>query len=270
MSTRRILNVLKNEWRVLRGQTDTILLMALVPVLLLAQVLLIIWLVDRFGGQTIVTNSFFNETLNAMARVYPGAAGLDDIDRVRLLLLTQVNMYALLIPTMVAIYAGAYGIVEEKVSRSLEPLLATPVRTWELLLGKALAGFIPAMIITWCAAALSLLGITILGWGYLIGKFIGITWLMNFLVVSPAIAMLSFLLGIIGSSWAKDHKSAQNLVMFIIFPVFLLIGLQVTGLVAFTSVNISLFGVGLIIIDILVLRIAVRLFRRESIILRWR
>lgn len=270
MSNKRILNVLKNEWLVLKGQTETILLLTLVPLLLLAEVLLAIWLIDRFGGGAIVGNSFFTDTLDAMVKVYPQAGELGDIDRVRLLLLTQLNLFALLIPTMVAIYAGAYGIVEEKVSRSLEPLLATPIRTWELLLGKALAGFLPAMIITWCSAALSLLGIIILGWGYLFEYYIGIVWVANFFLLSPAIAMLSFLLGIIGSSRARDHKSAQNLVLFIIFPVFMLIGLQVTGVIVFTPLNILLFGIILIIIDLLVLRMAVRLFQRESIIIRWR
>ncbi|MDO8690324.1 MAG: ABC transporter ATP-binding protein [Dehalococcoidia bacterium] len=58
------------------------------------------------------------------------------------------------LPTMIAINFATFSIVDEKLSGSLEPLLATPVRTWELLLGKALAGVIPALIITWVCAGI--------------------------------------------------------------------------------------------------------------------
>jgi ABC-2 type transport system permease protein len=171
---------------------------------------------------------------------------------------------------MIAVYAGAYGIVEEKVSRSLEPLLATPVRTWELLVGKALAGFIPAMAVTWVCAGLALLGVLILGWGYLIQHYIGFLWAVNFFLISPAVALLSFMLGIIGSSRARDHRSAQNMVLFIVFPVLILIAMQITGVIWFTPLLIFVLGIGLCVVDLLVLRIAVRIFQRETIIIRWR
>lgn len=266
----RIKNVLINEWKVLTSEPTTILLFTLLPLMILAEALVAIWFIVKIGGEAMANNSFFAGTLTKLVISYPGAVNLPDIDRVRLLLLTQLNFFTLLIPTMVAIYAGAYGIVEEKVSRSLEPLLATPVRTWELLFGKALAGFLPAIVITWVCAALALLGVYILGWGYLVEHYINVIWAMNFFLISPAVAFLSFLLGIIGSSRARDHRSAQNMVLFIIFPIFILIAIQVTGVIWFTPLLISILGVALCVIDLLVLRIAVRLFQRESIIIRWR
>ncbi|MBN2238762.1 MAG: ABC transporter permease subunit [Dehalococcoidales bacterium] len=270
MSRKRILNVLKNEWRVLKSEPATVMLFSLLPLMVLGEAIVAIWLIDMIGGEAIAGNSFFIETLDKLAVSYPGASVLAGPDKVRLFLLTQLNFFTLLIPTMVAIYAGAYGIVEEKVSGSLEPLLATPVRTWELLFGKALAGFIPAIVVTWICAALAMVGVIVLGWGYLIQHYISVIWAVNFFIISPAVAFLSFLLGIIGSSRARDHRSAQNLVLFIIFPIFILIALQVTGVIWFTPVMIVVFGLALCIVDLLVLRIAVSLFQRESIIIRWR
>ena len=81
---------------------------------------------------------------------------------------------------------------------------------------------------------------------------------------------LAFLLGIIGSSRAKDHRSAQNMVLFIIFPVLALIALQMTGVIWFTPLRTLIMGLAICVIDVLVLRIAVRLFQRESIVVRWR
>ncbi|MBN2076923.1 MAG: ABC transporter permease subunit [Dehalococcoidales bacterium] len=270
MSIERIKNVLRNEWKVLVSEPSTIMLFTFVPLMILAEAMVAIWLIAMIGGEAMVNNEFFAGTLDKLVTSYPGVVELADIDRVRLLLLTQLNFFTLLIPTMVAIYAGAYGIVEEKVSNSLEPLLATPVRTWELLFGKAMAGFLPAMIITWICAALALGGVYILGWGYLLGHYINVIWAVNFFLISPAVAFLSFLLGIIGSSRARDHRSAQNMVLFIIFPIFILIAIQMTGVVWFTPLLIVVMGVVLCVIDLLVLRIAVRLFQRESIIIRWR
>ena len=56
----------------------------------------------------------------------------------RVLLLSQFKFFLLLIPTMIAVSFATFSIIEEKQSRSLEPLLATPVKTREVLLGKAL------------------------------------------------------------------------------------------------------------------------------------
>ena len=69
---------------------------------------------------------------------------------------------------MVAISLATFSIVDEKLSGSLEALLATPVKTWELLLGKALAGAMPALLVTWICAALFILGVVGLGWGQLV------------------------------------------------------------------------------------------------------
>lgn len=50
---------------------------------------------------------------------------------------------------MIAKNIATFSIVEEKQTKTLEPLLATPVQTWELLIGKALSGAIPAVIMSW-------------------------------------------------------------------------------------------------------------------------
>jgi ABC-2 type transport system permease protein len=269
MTRERIYNILRKEWRVLAGEPSTILMITLVPLLILAEALVAIWLITLITGETMAANPFFQGTMDKLMAGIAEADVLPEIDRVKLLLMSQLNFFILLIPTMIAIYSSSYGIVEEKVSRSLEPLLATPVRTWELLLGKALAGFIPALIITWACAGISLLVFTIIGWSHLISYLLNAAWFLNLFLITPSIALLSFLLGVIGSSKAKDFRSAQNMVLFIIFPVFGLIALQVTGVVWFTPLLMFVLGLVICVIDVLVLRIAVRLFQRESIVVKW-
>jgi ABC-2 type transport system permease protein len=270
MRRRRIRNILFKEWRVLTGDATTFLLIGLVPFMILGEAMVAILLIANIGGEAMAANPFFQTAFEKLVAGVPEAAGLTAVDQVRLLLLAQFNFFLLLIPTMIAIYSAAYSIVEEKISRSLEPLLATPVRTWELMLGKALAGAIPALIMTWVCAALSLLVVAVLKWGHLLDFIINAGWFLNLFLLTPVIAVLSFLLGVIGSSRAKDFRNAQNIVLFIIFPIFALIAVQVTGVVWFTPLYTLALGLAIGLVDLVVLRVAVRLFRRESILVQWR
>ena len=59
------------------------------------------------------------------------------------------------------------------------------------------------------------------------------------------------------------------MVLIIILPVLALIGIQVTGLVLFTYRLTLALALGIGVMDIIVLRLAVRLFQRESIVVKW-
>jgi ABC-2 type transport system permease protein len=249
---------------------NTLLLVTLLPLLIVGEGLLDIWLVDHFAGQVILSSPIFQGTLEKLRQALPAAGLLSAEEQVKVVLLTQFNFFLLLIPTMIAVASAAFSIVEEKLSRSLEPLLATPVRTWELLLGKALSGAVPALVVTWICAVVFLGGVRGLGWGDLLSLVITPAWFITLFLLTPAVAVLSFMLGVIGSSRARDARSAQTLSVAIIFPVFALIGVQVSGVVWFTPLLTVVLGLVIAVIDVLVLRIAVALFQRESIVVKWR
>jgi ABC-2 type transport system permease protein len=171
---------------------------------------------------------------------------------------------------MISISIATFSIIDEKLSGSLEALLATPVKTWELLLGKALAGAIPSLIVTWICAGIFLLVVQAMGWGNLVDMVTTPVWFISLFLFTPAVTILSFLLGVIGSSRAKDAKSAQNLVILVIIPVLALISIQITGIIWFTTLSAVVLAFGIALLDLVVLWIAVQLFQRESIIVRWR
>jgi ABC-2 type transport system permease protein len=95
-------------------------------------------------------------------------------------------------------------------------------------------------------------------------------WFISLFLFTPTVTILSFLLGVIGSSRAKDAKSAQNLVILVIMPVLALIAIQITGIIWFATVTALVLAFGIVLVDLIVLRIAVQLFQRESIVVRWR
>jgi hypothetical protein len=115
-----------------------------------------------------------------------------------------------------------------------------------------------------------LLVISAMGWGYISGFVVTAGWFLTLFLLTPAVAILSFMLGVTGSSRARDPRGAQNTALLIIFPVLALIGIQVTGIVWFTPSLILVLALVIVIAAFVTLRTAVRLFRRESIVVQWR
>ncbi|MDD4903630.1 MAG: ABC transporter permease [Candidatus Bipolaricaulis sp.] len=248
---RRITNVVRMEWAGIAATPSSLLFLVVIPLILVGQALFLSWVVPRFVNPEIL-----------------GPAG-GNADTLRLLILRQFPFFVLLIPAMVANVFATLGIVEEKVSRTLEPLLATPVRTWELLTGKILSGAVPGLVVAWLSAGLFIAAGYALGWGALLRICLTPTFYLSLFLLMPAVSLLSFVIGVIGSSRARDAKEAQNLAMVVVLPIFAIIGLQVTGLVEFTPLRTLFLSLSLAAVDILLLRVAVRLFGRESIVTRW-
>jgi ABC-2 type transport system permease protein len=89
-------------------------------------------------------------------------------------------------------------------------------------------------------------------------------------VVSPLLATLSVLAGVIASSRMNDPRAVQQLVAFLVVPI-VLIGIgQSTGLFLVNAAMISLGALLVLLIDAGLLFLAVRLFQRETILTRWR
>ncbi len=64
-------------------------------------------------------------------------------------IVTNFMAYFLLIPAMVPMAIATQSVIGEKVARSLEPQLATPLEVPELLAGKTIAAALPAVTATW-------------------------------------------------------------------------------------------------------------------------
>jgi ABC-2 type transport system permease protein len=270
MTGRRIRNILRKEWTLLFTDPNTALFVILIPFVLVGQTILYIWLAFRFGSEGMLGSPLFQTALAKLLEAVPEVAALPGPQQILVLLLSQVQFFLLLIPVMIALGIAAFSIVDEKLTGSLEALLATPVRTWELLLGKTLAGAIPALVMTWISAGFLLLVVSLLGWGDLIRLVVTPGWFLTLFLLTPAVAVLAFMLGVVGSSRAKDAKGAQNIALVVIFPIFALIAIQITGVVWFTPLLTLVLALAILVVDYLALRVAVRLFQRESIAIQWR
>src|SRR5262249_56895130 len=72
-------------------------------------------------------------------------SGLSRDAQVQLFLFQQFLMMFLLLPITGAMTLAAHAVVGEKQARTLEPLLATPISTLELLVAKVLGALVPPL-----------------------------------------------------------------------------------------------------------------------------
>jgi ABC-2 type transport system permease protein len=173
---------------------------------------------------------------------------------------------AAVLPTTIA----AYGIVGEKVERSLEPLLATPTTDGEILLGKLLAAFVPTMLAIWAGSALFQFLVDLFtrtGLGYLYYP----NWEMALILflLAPLACIYAVEVSILVSARVTDVRTAQQYSGVIFLPlIFLYIG----GLVGFTLDTTHLLEVaGLLgVIAVLLYFVSLRTFHREEILTSWK
>jgi ABC-2 type transport system permease protein len=198
-------------------------------------------------------------------------SGLSGGECFQVFMVSQFMIMFMIIPLAIPASISAYSIVGEKVNRSLEPLLATPIKTAELLVGKSLAGIIPALLATWAGFAIFLLGAYILIPNrevfllYLDGR-----WLIAILLVGPLMALLAVTFSVMVSSRVNDPRVAEQVSMIIILPVLGVFFGQMAGLFIINRQFILLSALVLIVVDAVMVYLAVKLFQRETILTRWK
>ena len=114
---------------------------------------LVIFLVPMLMGRTLEqSGEFAEEAANAVGRI-PELAGLSGNALVQTFLFHQFSLLLLLVPIVSATALATHAVIGEKQSKALEPLLATPISTIELLAAKTLTPFLFALALTWAAVA---------------------------------------------------------------------------------------------------------------------
>ena len=185
-----------------------------------------------------------------------------------------VNQFLLLfmmMPVIIPVTIAAYSIVGEKTTHSLEPLLATPITTFELLAGKSLAAALPAIFVGWASFGLFLLGMPLIGVTRPVIEYIaGITWLLAVFVAGPLLAIASVNLAIFVSSRVNDPRTAEQISSLFILPILGLLFAQLAGVIVINVIVMMSFIGGMILVDIGMIYLGTTIFQRETILTRWK
>lgn len=265
---RRILAVMENEWaQLIRNRV--VVFTTLVPTFLLVTLAIAVLALTSF--LTSDNPAIKDATAQALKQV-PGADGMlfSGADGLRVTLLNPFLVLFQVIPLVVPITIASYSIVGEKQLRTLEPLLATPIKTWELLAAKGLSAAIPGILSTWWGfAVFALVGRFVTSDKVYTNLILSPTWLLAIVLLTPIFTFLAVGLGVVISSRVKDPNSAQQLGSLVILPVIGMLVAQVSGAVQVGVGVIMDIALGVGLIDVFLLVVGVRLFRREEILTRW-
>lgn len=184
-----------------------------------------------------------------------------------------LNLYAFLfmiLPVAIPVTIAAYSIVGEKSTRSLEPLLATPITTLELLAGKALAAIIPAVLATWISFGLFAVIMSFVTSPEAFTYLLDPMWLIAIIVVGPLLTLLAVNIALMISSRVSDPRVAEQLSMLVILPIILVLIGQSAGIVLIDRDFVLIVALVVALIDAVLIYLSLQAFQREQILTKWK
>ena len=234
MSRRRIRAIVRKELREYRRNRSLVFGMAIFPLVFLIQPLV----------------SVFN---------------LSSSDASQLHRLHEL-LYMLAIPALVPAFIASYSVVGEREQGTLEPVLTTPIRREELLLGKALAVLLPSVVVSYAVFALFVVVTELFASPGVAPAMIRGTDVVAQVIFTPLITAWSIWVAIAISIRASEVRVAQQLATLGSLPT-----VAVTSLTAFNVIHPSLrlalaLGIALLLLDRLGWRIVAPMFDRERLI----
>ncbi len=185
-------------------------------------------------------------------------------------MLNAFSFFFIIVAAYLPTFIASYSLVGEKVEKSLEPLLATPITDGELLLGKTIASFFPPIMAIYIGAAIfmvlnNLLTHQTLGYYYFPNWTMGIILLL----VAPLAAILSVEMSVIISARATDVRGAQLLGGLIVLPLAAIYVMSETGLVSLNTNNLFIISGVILLVDVILFFISTKTFQREEILTKW-
>ena len=175
-------------------------------------------------------------------------------------------VYLLAVPAIVPATLASYAVVGERQQGTLEPVLASPIRREEFLLGKALAAFVPSLVISYGVYVLFVVVVELFAHPGIPAALIHGPELIAQLVFTPLLAALSIWIGIGVSGRANDVRTAQQLATLASLPTIAITSLIAYKVIPATREVALAFGVALVVLDRLGWRVASATFDRERLI----
>jgi ABC-2 type transport system permease protein len=228
-------------------------------------------IVPYFAGERLSDSSDF-ELATQMFRSQPEARGLTPEGAIQ----AYIFEYALVLMVGLTTVTGsmavaAHSVVGEKQARTLEPLLATPLTTFELLAAKVLAAALPGIALMVACFAIYVGAVAMFAERGVWLMMLTPRSLALVFIMGPLAALLGLQLAVCASSRVNDPRSAQQLgALIIVLPIAALQIAQFIGGVVLTAGMIVAIAVVLCAGNAVLMSIAVRLFDRESILTRWK
>lgn len=260
-----VTTVIGKEWADVRRNRLVLSVVLFMPLLITAIPVVMLAVMSRVG-----INQSDYEQLGPLLD-NPMFAGMTPVEAMQSVLASNMLVLFLIMPVMVPVTIATNSIVGEKLTRSLEPLLATPISTVELLVAKGIAAAAPGIASVWASYAVFLVGARAFSASDRVFMiFVDPMWLVALLVLAPLLTVMAVSVGIIVSSRATDPGAAQQLGSLVVLPLMLLLIGALSGLFQLSG---GVFWIAALLVgaaDVALVRLGVKLFQRETILTRWK
>jgi len=210
------------------------------------------------GGGNTIRDSYF-------------VGGNKQLEDLKGIMFNVLLILLIMIPVTIPTVTASYSFVGEKVNKSLEPLLATPITDVELLTGKSISIFAISMAATWlsfgiAAAVVDMLAGPVLGYYPLPSPY----WIVGMILLAPGMCLMSILANVLISSKVNDVRVSQQIGGVLIMPVLLFFIFSLTGILSTGLLPMFLFSAGVFALDGGIVWLSLKVFRREEILVRWK
>jgi ABC-type transport system involved in multi-copper enzyme maturation permease subunit len=234
VSPRHIRAIFRKEFREYRRNGSIVVAMAVIPLIFVIQPLIVV-----FAQPASASNTLAHEHL---------------------------LLYMLGIPALVPAVIAAYAVVGERQQGTLEPVLTTPVRREEFLLGKALASVVPSVAVAYAVYAVFLACVRLFAHPAVASALLQWPQILAQMFFTPLLAAWSIWIGIGISVRSNDVRVSQQLGMLASLPT-----VAVTSLIAFNAIHVTLglalgLAAAMLLLDGLGWRITSATFNRERLI----
>jgi len=186
-------------------------------------------------------------------------------------LMNAFSFFFVIGAAFVPLSIASYSIVGEKVEKSLEPLLATPLTDGEILFGKTLSAVLPTLIALYLGSGVFMAGMDAvtfskLGYNY----FPNDTMTVLLLVLVPIAVVLSVSFSIIVSSRVDDVRSASSYGILMFFPFLAIYLASEIGAISIDVNSVLIISGILLAVDVALFFASTAAFQREEILTKWK
>ncbi|MCW4005750.1 MAG: ABC transporter permease subunit [Candidatus Bathyarchaeota archaeon] len=270
MNMRKVWLVFRKDWLEVKRNWQVLLPIIIVPLIFAVVLPSAIVLISGAESQMPTTNTDFQALITNLPLDIQAQLAQMSPQQVLIYIMTLYFFapFFLIIPVMASSVMGSDSFAGERERKTIEALLATPISDSELLMGKILVSFIPAMIITFVSFAVYTILVDAATFSLFNGTLLlpNLTWLLTIFGVAPTIALFSIGLTVIISAKVKGFKEAQQISVILLLPILGLVFAQIAGVMILGPLMLALIMALFILVDAVVFYVGVKMFQREEIL----
>lgn len=262
------IRIMKKDWKTILRNKEIVVAMLVLPIMFIV-IFPIIMVYSALYSPNEFISSFGNKE-ELMSSLNIPSHYNDYLVAVAISAKIFILPYFLFAPSMISIIISADSFAGEKERKTMESLALLPISKAELIIGKALAAFIPAILLSFLFFVILGVEINLLVLEHLDGNiliFTDLTWLLTVFMFIPVFITLNVLITIMTSSRAKSFKSAQSISGLLTTPLLFILFVQIFNPAFLSPLMIVILSAILAVLCLMILSLGDRWLNIEKLIL---